>query len=135
MIKFRSDILEELLTRKQLLKLGVLSSILGLVFLLLAVVFINNTIEAVSSSKDQQDNHVSQSVCIGSLRSVRGLNIRPEGSSIVVLSSKGLENAALKLGQASVASLICPGWELSSFCMGESCEGGEGVLLELQVID
>lgn len=127
--------MEEYLTRKQIVWLGVVSMFFALVFFLLSYIIMISTIEAVSAAKDKGDRNVSQGVCMSSLRGIGGLKVQPEGHNIVKLSSKGLENAALKLGQASVASLVCPGWELSSFCMGESCENGEGLLFEIKVVD
>ena len=134
-MKINLDLMEEYLTRKQIVWLGVLSMFLALVFFILSFVFIRGAIKAVSTAADKGDRSVSQGVCISSLRGISGLSVQPEGNNIVMLSSEGLENAALKLGQASAASLVCPGWELSSFCMGESCENGEGLLFELQMVN
>ena len=134
-MKINFEKMEEYLTRKEIIWLGVISMFLAVVFFVLSYVFIVNTIKAVSEAKDKGDRNVSQDVCMSSLRGIGGLKVRSEGRDVVVLSSEGLDNAALKLGKASAASLICPGWELNNFCMGESCENGEGLLFELQIID
>lgn len=134
--KINFDIMDEFLSRKQLFSIGALSLVVGLVFFVISIVFISNTLKSVASNDGgEKKEYVSQDVCLSSLRGIRGLNTRPDGGKKIILSAEGLENAALKLGEASAASLVCPGWELSSFCMGESCENGEGLLFELQVID
>jgi hypothetical protein len=134
-MKINLEKLEEYLTRKELVWIGVISMFFALVFFTVSYFFITSTIKAVTASKDQGDRNVSQDVCMSSLMGISGLKVRSDGRDVVVLSAEGLENAALKLGKASAASLVCPGWELSSFCMGESCENGEGLLFELQIID
>lgn len=134
-MKINLDLMEEYLTRKQTVWLGVLSLVLAIFFFVLSYVFIVNTIRAVTTSKAKGDRNVSQGICMSSLRGISGLKVQPEGNDTVVLSAEGLENAALKLGKASAASLVCPGWELSNFCMGESCANGEGLIFELQIID
>lgn len=134
-MKINLELMEEYLTRKQIVWLSLVSMLLALVFFALSAVFIFNTIKAVTSAKEQGDRNVSQGVCVSTLRGISGLTVRTEGRETISASIEGLENAALKLGKASAASLVCPGWELSSFCMGESCENGEGLLFELQIID
>jgi hypothetical protein len=47
----------------------------------------------------------------------------------------GLDDAAYKLGQATMAALSCPGWKLSRFCMGEGCGSKGGVSFDLQPSD
>jgi len=134
-MKINLDSFEELFTRKQLLWVGILSLLSGIVFCLLAYFFIVNTIQSITSTKEKGVDHVSQGTCINSLRGIEELSVRSKGNDNIVLSSKGLDNATLKLGKASVASLVCPGWELKDFCLGESCENGEGLFFELQKID
>ncbi len=44
----------------------------------------------------------------------------------------GLDDAAYKLGQATMAALSCQGWKLSQFCMGEGCGPAAGIKFELE---
>lgn len=135
MIKLNIDVLEEYFTKKQLLKLGIISIILSLIFIMLSYVIIIKTKESVTYSKDTSDKSVSQEVCMSYLRGIRGLTVQSNKDDMISILSYGLEDPALKLGKASVASLICPGWELSSFCFGESCENGEGLEFDLKIVD
>ena len=45
---------------------------------------------------------------------------------------EGLDGAALKMGKASAAAILCPGWKLSRFCMGQNCDFPNSLWLELR---
>ncbi len=72
------------------------------------------------------------SVCRDRLRSL-GLKAEIDSATDTIQASRaGLGDAAVRLGEASVATMLCPGWEMVRFCMGEGCEDSDGFSMELK---
>lgn len=98
---------------------------LGILFLFLAMVFaaiaaaagVGNAIRRQSVSSDLA---AADQECQNRIGSLGGKNVALNGQTITASwpdVSKGMES----ISGASVAALACPGWKMTSFCMGEGC--------------
>ena len=98
---------------------------LGILFLFLAMVFaaiaaaagVGNAIRRQSVSNDLA---AADQECQNRIGSLGGKNVAINGQTITATwpdVSKGMET----ISGASVAALACPGWKMTSFCMGEGC--------------
>jgi hypothetical protein len=53
----------------------------------------------------------------------------------IVWMKKDLIEAPARLGEASVAAVMCPGWKLAAACMGEQCPETDAMRIVLQPIN
>jgi hypothetical protein len=60
-----------------------------------------------------------------------GYTAKVDGNKISA-EVNGLNDAAYKLGQATMGVLSCQGWKLARFCMGEGCGPTGGVQFDLE---
>ncbi|MEA1937814.1 MAG: hypothetical protein U9N14_01815 [Pseudomonadota bacterium] len=94
-------------------------------------------IDAVMQKRDKVAENPSFDInrCVSAIQ--RGnfseMTIKSEKGKVIVEKNK-FANVALLLGEASAVSLMCPGYELAAFCMGEGCvkSNPRGLRLELQ---
>jgi hypothetical protein len=135
MQKIKIDSLEKIFSRKQLVFFGLLSILVSLAFFASSGLMIKSAVDFVKA-EDNSGSAISSRACVNYLNQMEsGLTVNQEESNHISVASNGLKNASLKLSQASIASVVCPGWELSDFCMGESCSKGEGLYFDLRIID
>ncbi len=125
------DFSELSLTKRQIRVLGAVLTLFGLLEFT-ASYFIASAITT------HQANAAAQLVeqtneCKDRLHDL-GFNSTVTGKKISA-EMTGLDDAAYKLGQATLAALSCPGWRLSRFCMGEGCGAKGEVSFELQPVD
>ena len=118
-----SDTSDFALSREQLKLLGIIFVVLGLLefggsYLILGSIT-QRQAEAAQAAVDQAND------CKGRLSGL-GYTVTLNGDTLTA-EMPGLDDAAYKLGQASIAFLSCQGWAPSRFCMGEGCgpKGGE----------
>ena len=123
-----SDFSELTLTRKQIQTLGVVLGVFGLLEFA-GSYFIASSITTHQASASAQAVEQSNE-CKDRLHDL-GYNAVVSGDKISA-EMNGLDDAAYKLGQATMAALSCPGWKLSRFCMGEGCGAKGGVSFDLQ---
>jgi hypothetical protein len=123
------DFDELALTREQIVLTGTILVIFGLLELL-ASYFIASSVSTHRANAAQ--TAISQAQECQKRLTALGFQATVKGESVSAAMT-GLDDAAYKLGQASIASLSCQGWELAHFCMGEGC-GVKGVTLDLQPI-
>ena len=127
MIKTLPSLDEVALTRQQLVLIGSVLVIFGLLELLISYFIVSSVsthrTAAASQAVAEAQECQKRLTALGFQASVKG--------EMVTAQMIGLDDAAYKLGQASIASLSCQGWELAHFCMGEGC-GVKGVQLDLQ---
>jgi hypothetical protein len=124
-----TDINELTLTRQQIMLTGTSLIVFGLLELVLSY-FIASSVTAHRTAAAQQA--VSQAQECQKRLTALGFQATVRGDAVSATMT-GLDDAAYKLGQASIASLSCQGWELAHFCMGEGC-GVKGVSLDLQPV-
>ncbi len=115
------------LTRDQIVLTGIVLVIIGLLELVVSY-FIASSVSTHQQNAAQ--TAISQAQECQKRIAALGFQATVKGEAISATMA-GLDDAAYKLGQASIASLSCQGWELARFCMGEGCEV-KGVSLDLQ---
>lgn len=74
----------------------------------------------------------SQNSCKARLTALGG-EVTDEAGRIVWLK-RDLAEAPARLGEASVAAVMCPGWKLASACMGEQCPDKNAMRIALEPI-
>jgi hypothetical protein len=117
------------LSRQQLKLLGIVFALLGLMEFVFAF-FIASSITTHQAAAETQAV-VQANECKTRL-SALGYKATLNGNKLTAELS-GLDDAAYKLGQASIALLSCQGWSETKFCMGEGCGGSTGgIQFELQ---
>lgn len=107
------------MSTSQYASIGAVLLILGLVQMAAAGWFgylvLQDRDEAVSKASSATQD------CMAALRQGLGFGNVQLSAGRIVATQTTIDQAALSLGQATVASLICPGWEMQSFCMGADC--------------
>ncbi len=111
--------------------------LLGGVFFLLGLLEMGGAYLVASSITSRQAEAADQAVaqateCKNRLTGL-GYKVTINGNTLSAEMS-GLDDAAYKLGQASIAFLSCQGWEATRFCMGEGCGPKGGEQFELQPV-
>lgn len=123
-----SDSSDFALTRQQIKGLGGVLALLGLLQFLGAYFIAHGVTthqaQAATQAVAQAQECSNRLNGLGFTSAVKGNMISAEMNAF--------DEAAYRLGQASIASLSCQGWKLSRFCMGEGCGEKGGVQLELQ---
>jgi hypothetical protein len=56
------------------------------------------------------------------------------GDEKIVAKWDSVEGGYSHLGSASAGAMACPGWKMTSFCMGQECTAGPGAQMELNKI-
>ncbi len=111
------------LSREQLKLLGGIFALMGLLEFggayLIASSITTHQAQAAEQAVAQAEECKTRLSGLGYRVTVNGDTLSAEMS--------GLDDAAYKLGQASIAFVSCQGWAPSRFCMGEGCgpRGGE----------
>lgn len=88
------------------------------VFALVAGVFVMNLTAEARASTAERFTEAQQS-CSARLAALGG-NIE-EIPGRIVWSKSNLEEGPTRLGEASVAAVLCPGWQLKTACIGQEC--------------
>lgn len=106
---------------------GIMLFVVGMISLALSGLVIGLI---VSTRADAAEHFTQeQQMCVSHLRSLNGeINEMP---GRITWTSKGLERAPALLGEASVASIICPGWKLERACIGAQCPEPEAMQITL----
>jgi hypothetical protein len=118
------------LTRGQILSLGLSLLLLGLLEMVGAY-FVAHSVTMHQSEASSQA--IAQAKECKTRLAALGFEATLKGNTITA-NIQGINDAAYKLGKASIASLSCAGWSLSKFCMGEGCGSTGGIQLELQPV-
>jgi len=50
----------------------------------------------------------------------------------IIWRKRGTEEALVRLGEASVAGVMCPGWRLKTACMGSQCPESDAMRIVLE---
>jgi hypothetical protein len=112
---------------------------LGILFLFLALLFgavataagVGNAIRRQSVASDLA---AADQECQNRVGSLGGKNVAISGEMITASwpdVNKGMET----ISGASVAALACPGWKMTSFCMGEGCTTKGGTITLTRVAE
>ena len=113
--------------KKELIGLGILLTVLGLLMFLLAYYLASSS----DKSREKAVANISASAqsCKSNLETLGFATQEKNGHFL--LNKPGMSDPTLKLGESSVAVLACPGWDVVNFCAGEGCEFKNGVTLEI----
>lgn len=113
------------LNRGQMVGLGFMFLLLGFAQFAGAAWFVSKA-GAIRKEAEQQETS-SRSACMDSLKQLSfSVETVKESKNILRALKRKIDDPALHLGEASVATLACPGWQLTNFCMGEGCEKAPG---------
>ena len=109
------------LDRGQMLALGWIFLFLGILQFAGVAWFVSRA--EVIRGKKAGEEVFSRSACRDNLKNLSfTVEDVKESNNILRASKQKMDDPALRLGEASVATLVCPGWQLTNFCMGDGCE-------------
>jgi hypothetical protein len=121
------------LTRGQLKAVGAVLFIFGVAQFGLSYL----VVEKIVVQRKEAASHAAEPVttCRRKLKDA-GYHLEEDGNVFTVSRSvsadgKSLQDATLRLGEASAVALMCPGWRMTGFCLGDGCKNPESVRLEL----
>ncbi len=107
---------------------GGLLIVFGLLLFAASALLVNSMVNSQGAAQERRA--AAAQACSDTLTNL-GMEVTT-ARGVITARLAGLDSAAVKLGRASAASLMCPGWRLSRFCMGEACQVPNAVLLELR---
>lgn len=112
-------------------KLGLSLFIAGL----LAIVMSGVVMYKLSSARAEAASRFteSQATCKTRLAALGGEVTEVPGR--IVWLKQDLAEAPARLGEASVAAVMCPGWKLANACMGEECPDKNAMRIVLAPIN
>ncbi len=118
------------LNRGQYGLIGALLIVFG-ILLMIGTAFLVMQIEAQWQRKISVQT-AGVTACAQALQDL-GLQAAPDvGAERIIAQIDGIDGASSKMGRASAAALICPGWRMTGFCMGAECDNPNGLWLELR---
>ena len=109
--------------------------IILLVFGLLCTVVTGGVVALIASSRAEAAARFteSQTSCRGRLQALGGKVEEVPGRLIWMKSD--INEAPIRLGEASVASVLCPGWRLKTSCLGTQCPESDSMRIVLEPIN
>lgn len=109
--------------------------IILLVFGLLCTVVAGGVVALIASSRAEAAARFteSQESCRGRLQALGG-EVEEIPGRLIWLKSD-INEAPIRLGEASVASVLCPGWRLKTSCLGTDCPESNSMRIVLEPIN
>lgn len=108
---------------------GIILLVIGVLSLVFSAGVISMIVTARASAAARFTE--AQSSCKARLESLGGKVDIPVPSRIV-WSKENLEEGPARLGEASVASVLCPGWKLKAACVGSQCPESNSMRIVLE---
>lgn len=93
------------------------------------------TVSTIVSKRDQAAKRFeeAQSSCMNRLRSLGGEVSEIPGR--IIWKKENLNEGPALVGQASVAAVLCPGWQLKTACVGSECADNNAMRIVLEPIN
>ncbi len=106
----------------------------GMTALALSAVFIGLSAMSGAATAMRRDAAVDQASaskqeCEANITALGASSVQMSGDGLVA-EWAGLEGGYSAMGNASAAAMVCPGWKMKAFCMGQECTNA-GVRLEM----
>ena len=120
-----------ILTQKQVVVSGIALFFVGWMFIALSFVFIS--IYNKTSEKGKDTSKARFSTCEGRLSEL-GLEVKAGTTDIEANGQFAGADSSIRLGEMSAAALLCPGWRMKSFCMGDGCASNGKLTLVLEPV-
>lgn len=111
--------------------IGVILMIIGLISLVMTagVVFLISSARAEAASKFTE----AQESCKKRLGALGGKVEEVPGR--IIWMKENIQEAPARLGEASVVSVLCPGWKLRTACVGTECQEANAMRVVLEPIN
>ncbi len=120
------------MTRGQVMAIGGTLSAIGVVLLIVAIVLAVSTVQRRADAREIA--RLELRACMGRLTQDLGFQTQPRQETSIIARKEGYGDTALRLGEVSSAALLCPGWVMTSFCMGTGCSYSDGAELVLEQV-
>lgn len=116
------------MTPSQRRSVGIILLVFGIVCLALGAMMVGMTVNARAESAARFTQ--TQESCKARLKALGGEVSEVPGRLIWMKGD--IEQAPARIGEASVAAVLCPGWQLKTACVGRDCaeSGSMRVVLE-----
>jgi len=109
---------------------GIMSFVVGILCLGMAGMVVglitSSRAEAASRFTEQQESCKARlSLLGGEVSDIPGR---------IIWSKRGIQEAPARLGEASAAAVLCPGWKLATACVGSQCPESDAMRIVLEPI-
>lgn len=108
--------------------IGIALFVVGLCCLALAAVTVGMATSARASNAARYSQVQSQ--CKASLTGLGGEVEEIPGR--IIWRKRGLEEGVVRLGEASVVGVLCPGWRMKTACIGSQCPESDAMRIVLE---
>lgn len=107
---------------------GIILLVVGMMSLMLT----SGVIVAIAHARKESASRFTEErdSCKKRLASLGG-NVTESGSRLIWLK-ENIEEGPARLGEASVAAELCPGWKLANACMGSECPDANAMRVVLE---